>query len=238
MAFQNRNPSWILDGVQMITTSAEAPAEITWAHRSNPRGNDWELVDTERVREIMKDEGPVHLMMLPPGIEVKSVVSSKDEDEEEGEKGEVDGEKKGDVDGEGENPTDPKDDDPPPPTDDPSPPDDENDGVDQEAQVSDALPQDEADNIIQVAEQVVEDAAMGDMEEPTPVNHHEDHPAIVDVNDQDDHNNHSEGLEGLGDDNIAEDDSPKRGSRRSGRGEEEEVESDSPRTRRSKRVRN
>lgn len=88
MAFQNRNPTWILDGLAAFTTSHEPPSQHKWAHRPNPRGNDWVIVDIDRVKEIMKEEGLVHLIVLPTGIEIKSVIPIKEELKEgiEGEK--------------------------------------------------------------------------------------------------------------------------------------------------------
>ena len=71
MAFQNRNPLWLLEGLQLFTASPDSPSEQTWIHRSNPRGNEWEAVSIDQVQDILKEEGPVHLLLLPEGIEIK-----------------------------------------------------------------------------------------------------------------------------------------------------------------------
>ena len=71
MAFQSRNPHWLLNGLGLFTSTTDLPREQTWVHRPNPRGNDWNAVSVEQVKDILHSEGPVHLLLLPKGINLK-----------------------------------------------------------------------------------------------------------------------------------------------------------------------
>eukprot|EP00523_Entomoneis_sp_CCMP467_P011146 CAMPEP_0168725558 /NCGR_PEP_ID=MMETSP0724-20121128/4217_1 /TAXON_ID=265536 /ORGANISM="Amphiprora sp., Strain CCMP467" /LENGTH=388 /DNA_ID=CAMNT_0008772349 /DNA_START=27 /DNA_END=1193 /DNA_ORIENTATION=+ len=184
MAFQSRNPCWMLDGMQLLTTSADPATEVGWAHRGNPRGNEWGEVGVDRVKEILKEEGPVHLIVLPAGIEIKSVVSMKTEGndtDENVDEGARDSTKDSPLNG-GHHPTKKEEHDPSHP---------DHDGSAENTPNSDDLGEEETDNIIQVAEQVMgrmeQEQSDGDLEQTLDVGdgplESNESPAVVDSHD-------------------------------------------------------